>query len=173
MSPDSSSLGYKQTHSQQAQQHRVLSAGQRCSAQQCVLLLLPPAPATNLACPHCTTLLPCCPGPPCPIPSSLSCPALPHAAPPPCCPGLPCPMLPCSSIRGALPRCQVVCLTLYRPDKFELWWADNARSRSLPAAFLFTDSSRTLQVRPTSGWVQGVGFGGWGLECRIGFSHCS
>jgi hypothetical protein len=44
----------------------------------------------------------------------------------------------------------VVCLTLYKPSKFELWWSDNARSRSLPAAFLFTDSSRTLQVRKVS-----------------------
>ena len=37
-------------------------------------------------------------------------------------------------------------MTLYKPAKFELWWADTARSRSLPAAFLFTDSSKTLQV---------------------------
>jgi hypothetical protein len=37
-------------------------------------------------------------------------------------------------------------MTLYKPAKFELWWADTARSRCLPAAFLFTDSSKTLQV---------------------------
>jgi hypothetical protein len=37
-------------------------------------------------------------------------------------------------------------MTLYKPAKFELWWADTGRSRSLPAAFLFTDSSETLQV---------------------------
>lgn len=65
---------------------------------------------------------------------------------------------------------QVVCLTLYKPSKFELWWADNGRSRTLPAAFLFTDSSRTLQVKgTTSGWIQGSGFRvwGWGLECGV------
>jgi hypothetical protein len=38
-------------------------------------------------------------------------------------------------------------MTLYKPTKLELWWADAGRSRSLPAAFLFTDSSATLQVR--------------------------
>jgi hypothetical protein len=38
-------------------------------------------------------------------------------------------------------------MTLYKPSKLELWWSDTGRSRTLPAAFLFTDSSKTLQVR--------------------------
>ncbi|KAF8060285.1 CCR4 [Scenedesmus sp. PABB004] len=40
---------------------------------------------------------------------------------------------------------QAVCLTLYRAAKLQLWWSD-ARSRTLLAALLFTDSSGASQV---------------------------
>lgn len=54
-------------------------------------------------------------------------------------------------------------MTLYKPSKFELWWSDTGRSRSLPAAFLFTDSSNTLQV--CEGWgVPGAKAGGGGSQ---------
>eukprot|EP00878_Enallax_costatus_P027361 GHUV01029442.1.p1 GENE.GHUV01029442.1~~GHUV01029442.1.p1 ORF type:complete len:285 (+),score=43.65 GHUV01029442.1:252-1106(+) len=40
---------------------------------------------------------------------------------------------------------QVVCMTLYRPQKLQLWWQDS-RSRTLLSAFLFTDSTAATQV---------------------------
>lgn len=48
-----------------------------------------------------------------------------------------------------LPCCccchQVVCMTLYKPNKLQLWWQDS-RSRTLLSAFLFTDSTAATQV---------------------------
>eukprot|EP00879_Flechtneria_rotunda_P023628 GHRR01024999.1.p1 GENE.GHRR01024999.1~~GHRR01024999.1.p1 ORF type:complete len:289 (+),score=78.40 GHRR01024999.1:83-949(+) len=40
---------------------------------------------------------------------------------------------------------QAICMTLYKPSKLKLWWQD-ARSRTLLAAFLFLDSTAATQV---------------------------
>jgi hypothetical protein len=41
---------------------------------------------------------------------------------------------------------QVVCMTLYKAGKLQLWWQDVGRSRTLLAAFLFVDSTAATQV---------------------------
>lgn len=66
---------------------------------------------------------------------------------------------------------QVVCMTLYKPSKLELWWVDAGRSRGLPAAFLFTDSTSTLQVSdpgmiPKQTYMPGLAIlFSWGMFC--------
>lgn len=40
---------------------------------------------------------------------------------------------------------QVVCMTLFKPGKLQLWWQES-RSRALLAAFLFTDSTGATQA---------------------------
>jgi hypothetical protein len=40
---------------------------------------------------------------------------------------------------------QVVCMTLFRPSKLQLWWQES-RSRTLLAAFLFADSTGATQA---------------------------
>jgi len=68
-------------------------------------------------------------------------------------------------------------MTLYKPSQFELWWSDTGRSRSLPAAFLFTDSSSTLQVRqqrqPVTSHGNSVSHAPLGTPVSFGTQHAA